>query len=276
MAQTESDEMDQLVLHRTLKLVHKCTGITMGENKKTLLQGRLRKRIRELSLENYSQYIDYVEAHVDEVQTFVNLVTTNETSFFRTDRVWKFLSSEFLPEWFLQNKSNTLKIWSAAASTGEEVYTIGICCQEFKAKNPAFNYQVTGTDIDTSVLAVAEKAEYQGRSIELYKTTYKALFDKYMIPVESGYKVSDDVRSRIKFSAHNLFKPPAMKKHYDLIFLRNVLIYFEAQDQEKVLSNMGMALADSGLLVIGESESLTRLSTNFQFKAPLIYGRTGS
>lgn len=276
MDENRNEEMDQFVLQRILKLVHKHTGITMAENKRTLLQGRLRRRIKDLSLSSYIQYLDHLEATKGEAQEFINLVTTNETSFFRTNRIWEYLQKEYFPVWFMANPGKTLKIWSAASSTGEEAHTIGICCQEFKSKNPSFNYLINGTDIDTGVLAVAEKGEYQGRSIDGFKTINKVLFEKYMQKTDDGYKVIDDVRRNIKFSTHNLFNTPTQKGYYDLIFLRNVLIYFEAKDQEAVIENINQGLGEKGLLVIGESESLARLKTNFQFKAPLIYGRTGS
>lgn len=275
MATPEIDELDSTSLLLTLELVHKYTGITMTENKKTLLQGRLRRRIKELSFDSYRQYLEYLQSHLDEVQPFINLVTTNETTFFRTSRVWEFFNKEFLPEWFNNNRTKTLKVWSAASSTGEEVYSIGICCQEFKNKNPSFSFQITATDIDTQVLSVAEKGEYQGKSVDSFKNEQRNLFEKYMITSLNGFRIHEELRSKVKFAPHNLFQKPSFRHYYDIIFLRNVLIYFEPQDQEKVLANVNLALADTGFLVIGESESLTRLKTDFKYKAPLIYTRAG-
>ncbi|MBS1984478.1 MAG: protein-glutamate O-methyltransferase CheR [Bdellovibrionales bacterium] len=271
----ESDEMDQSVLQRTLKLVRIHTGITMNETKRTLVQGRLRPRIRELGLADYSAYLDYLETHKEEIQSFINLVTTNETSFFRTTRVWDFLRKEFLPSWQAKKPTRALRIWSAASSTGEEPYTIGICCQDFRRLNPTFDYQILATDIDTNVLAIAECAEYAGRSIDAFRTQQSALFERYLTPSNDRYQVVNEVKNKIKFTTHNLFKTPSQRGHYDLVFLRNVLIYFGPEDQEKVLENIGLALNSEGLLVIGESESLNHIRTNFRFKAPLIYERTG-
>jgi chemotaxis protein methyltransferase CheR len=207
----------------------------------------------------------------NEIQNFINLVTTNETSFFRTQRVWDYLTNVFLPGWMKTNPRESLRIWSGAASTGEELYTIGICCEEFKAKNPLFTYSLIGTDIDTNVLATAEKGEYSGRSIEAFKNSNKAWFDKYLIPEGDGFKVIDSLRQKIKFTQHNLFNPPSQANTYHLVFLRNVLIYFEPEDCEKVLANISRALINQGTLVIGESESLSRLKTPFLFKAALVY-----
>jgi chemotaxis protein methyltransferase CheR len=271
MINADLEEMDQSSLEKVILLVHKLTGISMGVNKKTLIQGRLRPRIRKLGFLSYVQYLDYLNAHKDEVQEFVNLVTTNETSFFRTQRVWDFFTKDFLPKWTAANPKTTLKIWSGAASSGEEIYTIGICCEEHLQKNPGFNYQIFGTDISSEVLATAENAEYTGRSIESFKTSNRPLFDKYMKPSKDTYRVSSEIRSKIKFGIHNLFHPPADRKNYDIIFLRNVLIYFEPKDQEKVLTNISKGLVADGILVIGESESLNSLNTSFKYKLPLVY-----
>lgn len=152
MGNIDSDGMDKDVLEKVLALVYKHTGITMTENKKTLLQGRLRPRIRVLNLNSYAEYLTYLESHKDETQTFINLVTTNETFFFRTQRVWDYFNKELLPNWMKENPKKTLRIWSAAASTGAEIYSIGICCEEFRQKNPTFNFSLIGTDISTEVL----------------------------------------------------------------------------------------------------------------------------
>ena len=270
----EIQELDQITLEQMLKLVHKYTGITMNSSKKALLQGRLRPRVRDLGLHTYSDYIEYLSSHKEEVQEFVNIITTNETSFFRTQRVWDFFSNEYLPEWVSRNPGKTLNIWSAASSSGEEVYTIGISCEQFRQKHPGFDYQILGTDISTEVLKVGETGEYGGRSIENFKTNNRPLFDKFLIPTESRFKVAPEIRARIRFASHNLFTVPKQKEFFDIVFLRNVMIYFETLDQEKVLENISRAILPNGTLVIGESESLNNLKTSFIFKSPLIYEKS--
>lgn len=265
------EELDRNSLQKILKLVHQLTGITMGENKKRMLQGRLRPRMRIIGTNTYEQYLDYLDSHKSEIQEFINLVTTNETSFFRTQRVWDFFIKEFLAAWSVSSSQQTLKIWSGASSSGEEIYTIAICCEEHRQKNPEFNYQILGTDISTEVLAVAEKGIYSGRSIEAFKTTNRTLFDKYLVPVDDAFRIKPELKANIRFHTHNLYHIPAMKNHYDIVFLRNVLIYFEASDQEKVLGNMGSSLVDGGYLIIGESESLASLKTPFKYIQPLVH-----
>lgn len=268
---SELQELDQNSLEKVLALVHKHTGISMGVNKKTLLQGRLRPRIRSLGLLSYEEYIDLLRTSETEVQEFINIVTTNETSFFRTQRIWDYLSNEFLPAWTSQYSKRPLKIWSGAASSGEEIYTIGICCEEHLLKNPGFSYQILGTDISSSVLDQATLGEYSGRSIESFKTKNRSLFDKYLEPGKENFRIREAIRGKIKFKSQNLFHRPPQVETFDLVFLRNVLIYFDRPDQEKVLANVSLALVNNGTLIIGESESLNSLKTTFEYKFPLIY-----
>lgn len=271
MDSIEPVDLDSSSLEKVLSLVYKLTGISMGTNKKTLIQGRLRPRIRKLGLENYVKYLEYLNSNKDEIQIFINLVTTNETSFFRTHRVWEYFNKDFLPTWWAKNPKKILKIWSGASSSGEEVYTIGICCEEFKLKNAGFSYQIFGSDISSEMLSIAEQAEYSGRSIEAFKTSNRPLFDKYMQQNGQMFKVLFDVKSKIRFGIHNLFTLPKERNHFDIIFLRNVLIYFEPADIEKVLANIGKGIVGKGILIIGESESLSSLQTPFKYKLPLVY-----
>lgn len=275
MIDIDLEDLDSSSLKKLLEMVHKFTGISMEMHKKTLLQGRLRPRMRHLGFSSYNQYVEYLTNHQSEIQEFINSVTTNETTFFRTQRVWEYFTEEFLPHWTKQNPNQTIKIWSGAASTGEEVYTIAICCEEYRAKNPGFNYQITGTDISSDVLALASAGEYSGRTAELFKGTHRALFDKYLKVSNGVYRVDSELRSRVKFALHNLFHVPADGPTYDIVFLRNVLIYFKENDQKTVLSNVSKGLVDQGVLIIGESESLGSLKTSFNYLRPLIYQKDG-
>ncbi|MGZ3807984.1 MAG: CheR family methyltransferase [Bacteriovorax sp.] len=257
----ERNELDEIALEKFLELVHLHTGITMTHAKKILLQGRIGPRIKKLGLPSYASYIERLISDKAETQEFINLVTTHETSFFRTQRVWDFFNKEYLPEWSKNNPDKTLRIWSGACSSGEEVYTIGICCEEFRRKNSRFDYQILGTDISTSVVSIAEMGEYAGRSIESFKNGDAILFEKYLEKKGDRYRVSNELRSKIRFSTHNLYHAPTKVHSIDIAFLRNVLIYFSKEDQESVLFNIGKALIDRGVLVIGESESLNSINT---------------
>jgi len=267
------NEIDLATQRALLDKVHRHTGIHMAERKWTLLQGRLRRRLQTLALSRYRDYLAVLETRPDEVGAFINLVTTNETSFFRTPRIWDHLWQQLLPEWFRQHRGATLQLWSAAASTGEEAYSMAMMCEEFREHHPAFKYQILATDIASQVLAVGKAGHYQGKSIDGLKRSKPAWLAKYFQASEEGYTVSPALRSHVVFREHHLHKRLDGAARFDITLLRNVLIYFDEQGQCGVLENVRRAMSPNSVLIIGESESLTRLNVGFDFEQPLIYRR---
>lgn len=268
------DEMTDETALQVIKKVHLLTGISMAIQKKAMIQSRLRRRMRELKIQTYEEYMSYLERTSEEKQHFINVITTNETFFFRTPRIWDYFQKDFLPLWIKSNPKGILKVWSAASSSGEEAYSIAICCQEFKERNPGFDYQIFGSDISSTVLDEANAGEYFNRSIEFIRKGHPILFEKYFKEKSEGvYAISTDLKKKVQFSAHNLFT--LKKETFDIVFLRNVLIYFSAEDQEKVLMNTSKSIRAEGILIIGESESLNRLQTPYEFKAACIYKLPG-
>lgn len=255
-----------------LKLTHQLTGITIAPNRHSMLQGRLRKRVVSLSLNSYEEYYQYVINTPSEKTVFVDLVTTNETYFFRTPRVWDYIEKSFLPNWHNDNHGKTLMVWSAAASSGEEAHSLAVLCQSFKEKNPGFNYQIIGTDVSQEMIGLCQKGLYTGKSIEVFRKNRPESFVKYMKSMGNDvYQLTPEARNRIRFLQHNLFKPLAINERFDLVLLRNVLIYFTGPDQETVLKMASPRLSDQGVLIIGESESLSHIQTDFQLSEPLVY-----
>ena len=269
------DVLSDECFEKSLQLIHQLTGITIATNRKTMVQGRLRKRVSTLHLKSYDEYLELVKSSQDEKIIFVDLVTTNETYFFRTPRIWQYLSDVYLPKWFASNQGKVFFAWSAASSSGEEAHSIGIICHAFKEKNPSFQYQIVGTDISREMVQLCQAGVYKGRSIESFQASRPDWFMKYMKSVEnSQFQIVPEIKLKLKFSEHNLFKHFNYKDRFDLVLLRNVLIYFTAPDQEKVLTNILPKLTDKGLLIIGESESLTHINTGFTHQEPLIYRKT--
>jgi chemotaxis protein methyltransferase CheR len=268
-------DIDDKTMLRFISVAHQWTGITLTLNKKIMLQGRLRSRMRELKISSYPKYLEHLESEAEEKGLFIELITTNETYFYRTPRVWEHLEKEFIPNWITKNPGKTFNAWSAAASSGEEAYTLGAHLQMFKEKHAGFQFQIYGTDISKDILAVAEQATYMGRSIEMFRDKRPDLFHKCLRKNADGasFTIAPEIKSQITFQHHNLFEAPKTKISFDLVLVRNVLIYFEGPDQEKVLFNISRNMKPDGLLVIGESESLTRLQTPFTYEAPLIYHR---
>lgn len=271
MNYTDLIDLNDKELSDLISLVYKHTGISMSLSKKTLLQGRIRPRLKDLNLKQYSDYIVYLKNNDEEIQSFINLATTNETYFFRTTRVWQHLQEELLTKWYLENKGKKIKIWSAASSTGEEAYSIGICCENMRKRHADFDYEIIASDISTQVLEVAKKGLYKGRSIDFFKTNHPHLFEEFMNQEGESYTARKEIKNKIIFQKHNLFELNKKMNGFDLVFLRNVLIYFSKEDQEKVLENLYRSMNSAGELIIGESESLSSLETSFKYYAPLFY-----
>lgn len=270
MTNTIADDLTDCYLEYT-SLIHAWTGITLNGDRSTMLQGRLRRRITALKLGGYNEYLQYLKKTPEEKPAFVDLVTTNETSFFRTPRVWSYIK-EYIPQWHKDHPGQVFRVWSAAASSGEEAYSLSILCQEHKQNHPAFQFEICGTDISNRILVRAREGIYSGRSIENFKTADPVLFEKYMKHVkEDEYQVHADLRQKIRFDNHNLFETWKGQKPFSLILLRNVLIYFTRDDQERVLNHATPLLAPQGVFIIGESESLSQLDTKLEYKSPLIY-----
>ena len=254
------------------KVIHQLTGVTIGSDRTTLVEGRVRRRIRSLNLDSYEVYLQLVENDKREQTTFIDLITTNETYFFRTPRIWSYLFESFLPDWYGQNRGRTFKVWSAAASSGEEAHSLGVLCEAFKSENSDFRYQILGTDISRKMVELCDEGVYTGRSLRAFRDSKPEWFEEHMNAISSTeFKVNEEIKSRLRFRQHNLFQPLSATDRFDLVLLRNVLIYFKGEDQEKVVSLIAPRLAEDGLLVIGESESLAHINTGFQKKTNYVY-----
>lgn len=267
----EHAELNPLEFAALAGLVREHTGIAMHEHKRVLLQGRLLPRMRTLGLARYRDYIERVRADRSELQPFINLVTTNDTAFFRTPAVWDYLARDFLPHWMAHSPRNTLRIWSAAAATGEEAYSMAMLCCEFRERNPGFRFAIEATDIDTGVLATAAAGYYEGRSAERFGAAHPELARKYFRSEGAGIRAIPELRAMLRLSEHQLLAPWRQKAHFDLVLLRNVLIYFDEATQERVLHGVRGAMSPQARLILGEQESITRIATPFDFEQTHVY-----
>ncbi|WP_368184388.1 protein-glutamate O-methyltransferase CheR [Aestuariibius sp. HNIBRBA575] len=253
-------------------IVHKNTGITIGETRKSMLVSRLRSRLREVAAPDFAAYISHLSKDPEEMQELTNRVTTNETYFYRTPRVWDYFQDEFLPQFLTKGQNRSLRVWSGAASTGEEAHTIGTLLEDVRLKNQNFDYSILGTDVSSRVLDVATKGVYKGRSIARFRQAKPEVFKAHMTGNDTdGFSANPQIRSRIKFKLHNLFDRLSKAGPFDAVFLRNVLIYFTDDDQVKILDQVHDQMRPDGVLFIGESETLTKLNTPFEQIAPIIY-----
>jgi chemotaxis protein methyltransferase CheR len=237
-----------------------------------MLESRLNKRLRSLNISDYKSYIAHVKANPGERQELTNRVTTNETYFYRTPRVWSHFTDEFIPGFLARKTGRPLRVWSAAASSGEEAHTCGVFLEESRLHTPGLEYSILGTDISTKVLAIANEGLYVGRPVARFQASLPEIFARHMRGDDTaGWKVTPQIKARIRFQQHNLLKPLTNTASFDVIFLRNVLIYFTNADQETILRNIARMLHPEGVLYIGESESLKHIDTEFEQVAPIIY-----
>lgn len=247
--------------------------------KKVMLQSRLQKRLRELNMTTFKEYIDYVfgkDGLNAEIIHMLDVVSTNKTDFFREPVHFDFLTSTVLPE-FVQQKtgSRTIKVWSAGCSSGEEPYTLAIVMADFAEKNPGFDYSIIGTDISTQILQKAVDAVYKEERVSIIPMeTKRKYFLKSKDRSSPTVKVVGDLRRRVRFGRLNF-----MDNYYDVpetfdaVFCRNVLIYFDRETQEKVINKLCDKLRPDGYFFLGHSESIMNMDVPLKQVKPTIFKR---
>jgi chemotaxis protein methyltransferase CheR len=250
-------------------LIREKTGIHMREGKQILISNRLRKRIIHLGLAGYEEYYQLLVRGKDadkEIPNFIDAVSTNETYFFREGNHFTALAHTILPELFKAGRP--LRIWSAGCSTGEEVYTLRIIADEAAQAAGAPQAQIVGTDISTTVVANAREGIYRERALRLVPPS--TLTSNFLALADGAYQVRPEVRKRVEFRVHNLFVDPPPMERIDVIFCRNVMIYFDKPTQEKLVDGIfARALQPDGYLFIGHSESLSGFTHCFTYASTL-------
>jgi len=252
------------------ELLFKRSGISLGSTKKALVASRLYKRVQLHGFSSYGSYFDHLLSGMepDELQTVVNLLTTNETYFFREPDHFERLSAlaQAAP------KHKTFRVWSAACSSGEEVYTIAMTLQELSRKGRCPPWEVRGSDLSTIVLEKARAGLYSlDRTGGISPELMKRYFLKGCGPHEGQILVSQELRDKVDFAQINLIDPLPSFKPFDVIFLRNVMIYFEAPIKRKVVKQLMSALSPNGVLFVGLAETLNGLVDGLVSVGPSVY-----
>lgn len=254
--------------------VYEECGINLHEGKKELVRSRLSKRLRELELENFKEYKFLLEHNHDESINLLNAISTNLTSFFREKKHFDFLSQKGIDSIckLKSRSSNVLKCWSAGCSTGEEPYSIA-CTLDLKLNDhPSFDYHIMATDISTDVLKKAGIGIYEISRVEgLDIAILKKYFQKGIGQRKGFVKISRKIRNKIDFLRFNLMDPYIFDYNFDIIFCRNVMIYFEKKIQSAVVNKFYNVLNPGGYLFVGHSESLMNIEHKFKYVEPTIY-----
>ncbi len=248
-------------------LVYQQTGIFLKPEKKELLNARLSKRLRYCKIAGFKEYYDYVlnDDSGEELIQLIDVVSTNFTSFFREKTHFDYLSSTVLKDFAGKGQLADFKVWSAACSSGEEPYTLSIVLNEFTAQEPRFRFAIQATDISTKVLAVAQKGVYATEKLQAVpQDLVKRYFQKGKGGSEGYVKVKKELSDPISFKRFNLMDQYPWQAELDVIFCRNVMIYFNRETQQQLVDKFYGCLRPGGHLFIGHSESLTAINHRFQ------------
>lgn len=252
------------------RLIYKIAGISLADSKKVLLVGRLGKRLRAHGLSTYAEYFRLISSGSDpaELQMMVELLTTNETYFFREEKHFDFLADHIAAK---HPPGASLDIWSAAASTGEEIYTICMTLADTLGVGGAWS--VMGSDINTQVLALARSGHYPMEKARGLPPEYLRKYClKGVRQHEGTFLIAPELRRHTRFMTVNLNQPlPAAVGKFHVIFLRNVMIYFDNDTKRQVVDRLTNQLHPGGWFIVGHSESLNNLSDRLKPVQPTIY-----
>jgi chemotaxis protein methyltransferase CheR len=241
-------------------------GLNYEKNKKYILENRLNTRLFKLNLKSFKEYYDYIKKDYSkkEFEFIVDILTINETYFFRETGQMDVLLKEIIPEFIKQGKKN-IKIWSAACSTGEEPFTLAMFLKETGFFNKNINIEIIGTDISNQALNSARAGIYCGFSFRKMVDPY---LKKYFVKDDKCYTIKPEIQNLVKFSKFNLLdnKGYFKFKNCDVIFCRNVLIYFNDKLTKQVVDRLTECLTDKGVLFLGHSESLFKYDVNLTLK----------
>jgi chemotaxis protein methyltransferase CheR len=261
------------------EFVEETFGLVLDGTKGSYLGPRLWERVQELRLSSFAEYYSYLKfapCGGAERQKLISHITNNETYFFREEAQLKVFADEVLNalwEKKQKNRDRKIRILSAGCSTGEEVYTLAMLLHESGKFAWDWDVKIIGIDIDPQALAAAEKGVYSGRA---FQTTQNSFLERYFIRCNNGYEVRESLRRITSFMPGNLleFEKAVEDQGVDLIFCRNVLIYFNDETVKRVIESFARVLSREGLLFLGHSESLSRISSRYQpirFPGAIIY-----
>ncbi|MDR0998948.1 MAG: protein-glutamate O-methyltransferase CheR [Treponema sp.] len=242
--------------------IYKESGITFTATNRSILESRLKERLRGMGIGSVKTYFTKISTDKEELKNFLDIITTNLTRFFRNQAHFDALEHYVVPELIkIKQKTggNIIKIWSAGCSTGEEPYSIAMLLSEILPSS--WKFEILASDISLKCLMTAKEGFYQDSRIVGIPDAYlKKYFDK----VEGGYKIHGDLMSKIRFDYHNL-KNDSGQRNLDLVFCRNVIIYFDEAAQTAVINRFWDAMSGKSFLFIGHSESLFGMKTQFEF-----------
>jgi len=271
------DTISKADFGRLRALIYEQSGISLNADKKTMLELRIRRRLHSLNLNSYAQYCEYLfdgQQHAEEVVHLLDVVSTNKTDFFREPDHFDFLMQKAVPHLMSSNQDGRpLLIWSAGCSSGEEPYTLAMVLSEYGKANPGFRFRVLATDISTTVLEKASRGVFK---TEVVQPVAAELRQKYFMrsrdPKSDLLRIVPELRQLVEFRRLNFMDADfGLAQKADVIFCRNVIIYFDRPTQEGILQKLTAQLVPGGYLFVGHSESLHGMDVRLSPVAPALY-----
>lgn len=275
MTATEtSNLLSAELVSRYAALIYQKTGITISPKKTALLSNRLRRRLRGTNIPTFEAYYDHLRrlrSNDPEWDRFLQEITTHETYLFRDENQWEWFRTVYLPELHRQLpcRPRELRIWSAAASTGDEATTIACCVLDCLPQADRWRVQILGTDIGIGALEMARRAAYGERAMRLVPDTYRRRFFT-KDPQSELWHAKPDVKKLITYRQHNLIEP-LREKPFDVVFLKNVLIYFDAASKRTVIGHLRSVMRPGSLLIAGGAEGISDLVSDFDRLSPWLF-----
>jgi chemotaxis protein methyltransferase CheR len=274
------DHLSAVDFGRIAHLISTEVGIKLPPAKRLMVEGRLRKRVRTLGHASFDDYCDYLfgkEGLAEERPYLINAVTTNKTDFFREPEHFTLLEHKLVPDLLAardKERMPLLKIWSAASSTGAEAYTLAMVLNDLAANRRDFRFAILGTDVSTAVLAQGRRAVYPAEMIAPVPPEKQSRYVMHARRpgLRPEVRMAPEIRRVVRFAHLNLMQERyPFDRDVDVIFLRNVLIYFEKRDQELVIGRLIEHLRPGGYLVLGHSESMVGTSISMRQVAPAVF-----
>ena len=266
MSKDREFEFNDSDFQRIRKLVKELTGINLSEAKRDMVYSRISRRIRDVGVANFAEYCDLVsQPESDEIGNFVNAITTNLTSFFRESHHFEFLAKTVVPYLLEERRyDRKLRFWCAGCSTGEEPYTLAMTLREALPTDLNWDVKILATDLDTNVLATAKQGYYNLERLNgVSNSRLKRWFLKGRGENNGQVRVHPDLQELITFKQLNLMGEWPMKGQFDIIFCRNVVIYFDKPTQSVLFDRYANIMKDDGYLFVGHSESLFKVTKRF-------------
>ncbi len=264
-----SSDVTPRQLDQFAKLIYQRIGVSISPQKITLLSNRLRRRLRQNGMTCYSKYYEYLckaAPNDPEWEGFLQEVTTHETYLFRDQHHWDWLRETYVPELLAQARGSSrptkVRVWSAACSTGDEATTIACCLADRLSPANIWKIDILGTDIGAGAVEQARGLTFGERAMRLVPDSYKRRFFSATAP-NGSWVAKPAIQDTLRFDVHNLLEP-LNEPPFDLIVLKNVLIYFDAQSKQKVLVNVRRMLRPGGAIITGPADGASEYLTNFR------------